>query len=78
LPGEEEMKAIVLSYLLISWIDGSLSGFEVPIDTTCGDLMDEAIALANEHDMGYTMMQCIYTDQIIVSPLPPPRPKDLS
>jgi hypothetical protein len=72
------MKVVVLSYLLISWIDGSFSGFEVPIDTTCGDLMDEAIALANKHDMGYTIMQCIYTDDIIVSPLPPPRPKDLS
>jgi hypothetical protein len=72
------MKAVFLSYLLISWVDGSLSGFEVPADIKCGDLMDEAIALANEHDMAYTIMECIYTDQIIVSPRPPPRPKDLS
>lgn len=68
----------VLAYLLISWIDGSMSGYTVPIDTTCGDLMDEAIALAKANDMGYTMMQCIYTDTIIVSPLPPRRPEDLS
>jgi hypothetical protein len=68
----------VLAYLLISWIDGSFSGFEVPIDTTCGDLMDEAIALAKANDMGYIMMECIYTDTIIVSPRPMPRPKDLS
>ena len=72
------MKVVVLSYLLISWIDGSMSGYTVPIDTTCGDLMDEAIALAKANDMEYTMMQCIYTDQIIVSPRPMPRPKDLS
>ena len=68
----------VLAYLLISWIDGSMSGYTVPIDTTCGDLMDEAIALAKANDMEYTMMQCIYTDQVIVSPLPPRRPEDLS
>lgn len=68
----------VLAYLLISWIDGSMSGYTVPIDTTCGDLMDEAIALAKANDMEYTMMRCIYTDQIIVSPLPPRRPEDLS
>lgn len=68
------MKAVVLSYLLISWIDGSLSGFEVPADMKCGDLMDEYIALANEHDMGFDMMQCIYTDHLIVSPRPKPRP----
>jgi hypothetical protein len=71
------MKAVFLSYLLISWIDGSLSGFEVPANIKCGDLMDEAIALANEHDMGYTIMECIYTDEIIVSPRPMPRPSDL-
>ena len=72
------MKAVVLSYLLISWIDGSQSGYKLPADMECGDLMDEAIALAKANDMGYTMMQCIYTDQIIVSPRPLPRPKDLS
>lgn len=72
------MKVVVLSYLLISWIDGSLSGFEVPTDTTCGDLMDEAIALAKANDMGFEMMQCIYTDKIVVSPRPMPRPKDLN
>ena len=71
------MKAIVLSYLLISWVDGSLSGFEVPTDTKCGDLMDEYIALANEHDMGFDMMQCIYTDDLLTSPRPKPRPADL-
>ena len=68
----------LLAILLITWVDGSLSGFEVPIDTTCGDLMDEAIALAKANDMEYTIMQCIYTDTIIVSPRPMPRPKDLS
>lgn len=68
----------VLAYLLISWIDGSMSGYTVPIDTTCGDLMDEAIALAKANDMEYTMMRCLYTDQVIVSPLPPRRPEDLS
>ena len=72
------MKAIVLSYLLISWVDGSLSGFEVPADMKCGDLMDEAIALAKANDMGFEMMQCIYTDKIVVSPRPMPRPKDLN
>jgi hypothetical protein len=68
------MKAVFLSYLLISWIDGSLSGFEVPADTKCGDLMDEAIALAKANDMGFEMMQCIYTDDIVISPRPKPRP----
>jgi hypothetical protein len=72
------MKAIVLSYLLISWIDGSQSGYKLSADLECGDLMDEAIALAKANDMEYTMMRCIYTDQIIVSPRPMPRPKDLS
>ena len=68
----------VLAYLLISWVDGSQSGYKLPADMECGDLMDEAIALAKANDMEYTMMQCIYTDQIIVSPRPMPRPKDLS
>ena len=68
------MKAIVLSYLLISWIDGSQSGYKLPANLECGDLMDEAIALAKANDMEYTMMRCIYTDQIIVSPRPMPRP----
>jgi hypothetical protein len=72
------MKAVFLSYLLISWIDGSQSGFKVPAYMTCGDLMDEALALAKEHSMRHTQMRCIYTDQIIVSPRPMPRPKDLS
>jgi hypothetical protein len=55
-----------------------MSGYTVPTYMTCGDLMDEAIALAKANDMEYTIMQCIYTDQIIVSPRPMPRPKDLS
>ena len=38
----------------------------------------EQYALAKANDMEYTMMRCIYTDQIIVSPRPMPRPKDLS
>jgi hypothetical protein len=67
----------LLAILLITWIDGSQSGYRLPADMECGDLMDEAIALANEHDMGYTIMECIYTDQIIVSPLPPKRPEGL-
>lgn len=71
------MKAVFLSYLLISWIDGSQSGFKLPADMECGDLMDEAIALANEHDMAFDMMQCIYTDQLLTSPRPKPRPADL-
>jgi len=65
----------LLAILLITWIDGSQSGFNVPTDMTCGDLMDEAIALANKHEMEYTEMRCIYTDQIVVSPRPMPRPK---
>ena len=68
----------LLAILLITWIDGSQSGFNVPTDMTCGDLMDEALALAKEHSMRHTEMRCIYTSQIIVSPRPPPRPKDLS
>ena len=68
----------LLAILLITWIDGSMSGYNVPTYMICGDLMDEAIALAKANDMEYTMMQCIYTDQIIVSPRPMPRPKDLS
>ena len=68
----------LLAILLITWIDGSQSGYNVPTNMICGDLMDEAIALAKANDMGYTMMQCIYTDTIIVSPLPPRRPEDLS
>ena len=71
------MKAVFLSYLLISWVDGSLSGFEVPAEMKCGDLMDEAAALAKANDMGFDMMQCIYTDQLLTSPRPKPRPADL-
>lgn len=63
-----------LAILLITWVDGSQSGFNVPADMTCGDLMDEAIALADESDMRYSVMRCIYTDQVIVSPKPPKRP----
>ena len=68
----------LLAILLITWIDGSQSGFEVPTYMTCGDLMDEALALAKEHSMRHTEMRCVYTDHIIVSPRPMPRPKDLS
>lgn len=64
----------LLAILLITWIDGSQSGYNVPNDMICGDLMDEAIALANEHEMRYLVMRCIYTDQIVVSPRPMPRP----
>lgn len=68
----------LLAILLITWIDGSQSGYKLPADMECGDLMDEALALAKAHDMEHTEMRCIYTSQIIVSPRPPPRPKDLS
>jgi hypothetical protein len=64
----------LLAILLITWIDGSQSGYNVPNDMICGDLMDEAIALAREHEMRYSVMRCIYTDQIVVSPRPPKRP----
>jgi hypothetical protein len=64
----------LLAILLITWIDGSQSGYNVPTDMICGDLMDEAIALANENEMRYSVMRCIYTDQIVVSPRPPKRP----
>ena len=32
----------LLAILLITWIDGSQSGFKLPADMECGDLMDEA------------------------------------
>ena len=64
----------LLAILLITWIDGSQSGYKLPADMECGDLMDEAIALAREHEMRYLVMRCIYTDQIVVSPRPMPRP----
>jgi hypothetical protein len=67
----------LLAILLITWIDGSQSGYKLPADMECGDLMDEAIALAKANNMEYTMMRCIYTDQIIVSPLPPKKPEGL-
>lgn len=66
-----------LAILLITWIDGSQSGFKLPADMECGNLMDHAISLAKANGMEYTMMKCIYTDQIIVSPRPMPRPADL-
>jgi hypothetical protein len=68
----------LLAILLITWIDGSQSGYNVPTYMTCGDLMDKALALAKAHDMEHTELRCIYTDQIIVSPRPMPRLKDLS
>jgi hypothetical protein len=67
----------LLAILLITWIDGSQSGYKLPADMECGDLMDEAIALAKANNMEYTMMRCIYTDQVIVSPLPPKKPEGL-
>jgi hypothetical protein len=67
----------LLAILLITWIDGSQSGYKLPADMECGDLMDEAIDLAKANDMEYTMMKCIYTDQVIVSPRPMPRPEGL-
>ena len=65
----------VLVYLLITWVDGSQSGFKLPADYSCNDAMDDAIAQAGEVSFDYLIMQCIYTDQIIVSPLPPKRPE---
>jgi hypothetical protein len=67
----------LLAILLITWIDGSQSGFALPPDYECGDAMNDAIALAKANDMAYTMMQCLYTDTIIVSPRPLPRPEGL-
>lgn len=64
----------LLAILLITWIDGSQSGYNVPTDMICGDLMDEALAIARENDMRFEVMRCIYTDQIVVSPLPSKRP----
>ena len=40
-----------LSILLITWIDGSQSGFKLSADMECGDLMDHAISLAKANDM---------------------------
>jgi hypothetical protein len=67
----------VLVYLLITWVDGSQSGFKLPADYSCNDAMDNAIAQAGEVSFDYLIMQCIYTDQIIVSPRPPKRPEGL-
>lgn len=67
----------VLVYLLITWVDGSQSGFKLPADYSCNDAMDNAIAQAGDLSFDYLLMQCIYTDQIIVSPRPPKRPEGL-
>ena len=67
----------VLVYLLITWVDGSQSGFKLPADYSCNDAMDNAIAQAAEVSFDYLIMQCIYTDQIIVSPRPLKRPTGL-
>ena len=64
-----------LAYLLITWVDGSQSGFKLPADYSCNDAMDDAIAQAGDVSFDYLIMQCIYTDQIIVSPRPPKRPE---
>ena len=69
------MKLLVI--LLISWVDGSHSAFELPATYECGMAMDDARAQAAEMEFEYTKMECIYTDTIIVSPLPPRRPADL-
>lgn len=67
----------LLTILLITWIDGSQSGFEILPPMICGDMMDQAIAIAKAHAMEYEIMECIYTDQIVVSPRPPKRPEGL-
>jgi len=67
------MKVLVI--LLITWIDGSQSGFALPVDRECADAMDAAISQADEMGMQYEMMQCVYTNTIIVSPRPPKRPE---
>lgn len=66
------MKFLVI--LLISWSDGSYSGFELPADYECNMAMDDAIVQAADMGFDYGRMECIYTDTIIVSPLPPRRP----
>lgn len=67
----------VLAFLLITWVDGSQSGFKLPADYPCGDAMDNAIVQAGEMGFEYTIMRCVYTDQIIVSPRPPKKPEGL-
>ena len=67
----------VLAYLLITWVDGSQTGFKLPADYSCNDAMGNAISQAEGLGFGYLIMQCIYTDQIIVSPRPPKRPEGL-
>jgi hypothetical protein len=66
------MKVLVI--LMISWIDGSHSAFELEPSYECGMAMDDAIAQAAEMEFEYERMECIYTDTIIVSPRPRPRP----
>jgi len=41
----------LLAILLITWIDGSQSGYKLPADMECGNLMDYAISLAKENGM---------------------------
>lgn len=67
----------VLVYLLITWVDGSQSGFKLPADYSCNDAMEDAIAQAADVSFDYLLMQCIHTDQIIVSPRPPKRPEGM-
>lgn len=67
------MKLLVI--LLITWIDGSQSGFALPVDYECADAMDAAVLQAAAMGMQYEMMQCVQTDTIIASPRPPKRPE---
>ena len=69
------MKLLVI--LLITWVDGSQSGFELEPTYSCNQAMDDAIALADDVGFEHVRMECIYTDQIIVSPLPMRRPVGL-
>ena len=68
----------VLMILLITWVDGSQSGFSLPADYDCGTAMNDAIAQAGDLELKYDMMQCVETNKIIQSPYPVPRPKDLN
>ena len=66
------MKMLVI--LLITWVDGTQSGFELEPSYSCNQAMDDAMALADDVGFEHVRMECIYTDQIIVSPKPMRRP----
>lgn len=64
--------------LVLTFADGSRTGYTLLTHAECEDLLEEALTIVEEQStLTLTMVQCIDTDVITVSPRPMKKPEGL-